>query len=350
MPKPRSSRKAARKTSPLATVLRELVVPAFEQEADPGNDAPAFDLIEPDLDSMEGPAIRGIFRDKHPVNVCAVPIDDERTTLRFSMLAGYLLSDCPSDAILVGNLLEATPFHIRADCQLGLFGRLTIGCDLVVRADDAPLVSRRFGELRQLAEDLDWFFPLRLPHHLDWQDTGEFEIDWNELPHYDLGTFIDQGMEAPPDERTPLTLLRLAQGMSRWQVVLKLLREHPEELPRRKWAPLKCLALCQLRRWLPAIRAAKEGGIRNGRYPGEKWLSPSYLLALIEGGDDIEALRLLAKPVDEEPGFYHWMRGLALHHAGDREQALVAFSHYLSAWPGDVLGGAASQELIADRD
>ncbi len=350
MPKPRSNRRSAGKTSPLVTVLRELVVPAFGEKADPANDPPPFELVEPEPESMKGPAIRGIFRGKLPVYVSATSVDDERTTLRFSMVTGYLLSDCPSVSILIGNLLEATPFHIRADCHLAMFGRLAIGCDLVVRADDAPLVDRRFDELLRLAEDLDWFFPLRLPHHLHWQDIGEFEIDWDELPHYDLGRFLDDGLKAPPEERTPLTLLRLAQGLRRWQDVLRLLREHPEELPRKQWAPLKCMALRQLRRWLPAIRAAKEGGIRNGRYPGGKWLSPSYLHALIEGGDDIEALRLLKKPKEGEPGFYHWLRGLALHRAGDREQASVAFSAYLAAWPGDVLGSTATQDLTGDGD
>ena len=74
-------------------------------------------------------------------------------------------------------------------------------------------------------------------------------------------------MMVPPSERTPLTLLRLAQGLQRWNEVIQLLREHPEEFPRKAWAPLKCLAYRQLKRWLPAIRAAKAGGIRHGRYP-----------------------------------------------------------------------------------
>jgi hypothetical protein len=105
-----------------------------------------------------------------------------------------------------------------------------------------------------------------------------------------------------------------------------------------------------LRRWLPAIRAAKEGGIRNGRYPGGRWLSPSYLLALIEGGDDIEALRILGKPADGEPGYYPWLRGLALHHAGDFEQASKSFASYFAHWPGDVLGVAATNEIAPEDE
>jgi hypothetical protein len=50
-------------------------------------------------------------------------IDDERTLLRLSLLSGYIISDCPSAVILLGNLLEPTPFQIRTDYQLGLMGR-----------------------------------------------------------------------------------------------------------------------------------------------------------------------------------------------------------------------------------
>jgi hypothetical protein len=59
------------------------------------------------------------------------------------------------------------------------------------------------------------------------------------------------------------------------------------------------MAYRELRRWLPAIRAAKAGGIRNGRYPGAKRISPAYTHALIEAGDEIEALKILGK---HQPG------------------------------------------------
>lgn len=350
MSKPRNAQKSTASTSPLITIMRDLVIPAIERESACENAPSGIDIEELDPESSETPTLCALLRGRYVVQVCPMPVDDIRTNLRFSLITGYIIFDCPSDAILIGNLLDPTPFHVRTDCDLGLYGRLTVSCDLIVRADDGPLVERRLGELLQLADDLNWFFPLRLPHHLGWRDVEEFEIDWNELPHYNLSGFLDEGLDAPPDERTPVTLLRLAQGMGRWPDVLKLLRDHPEELPRKKWAPLKCLAYRQLRRWMPAIRAAKDGGIRDGRYPGAKSLSPSYMHALIEGGDDIEALRLLGNPEEGEPGFYHWLRGLALHHAGDREQASMAFSEYLAAWPGDVLGGAASQELTIDRE
>jgi hypothetical protein len=347
----RQRTQSIRSQSPLVAILQQLVVPAFEERApDPTEEGPSFELIEPDPETGENPAVRGRLRGDRLVHVQALPVDEVRSLLRINLLAGHFIADASVPALFIGNLLDATPFHVRSDCELGYHGRMTVGCDLVVRNDDAPLVSRRLGELSQLADDFDWFFPLRMPNRLAWQETFGLELDWSELPHHDLAGFLDDGMKVPHSERTPHTLLRLAQGLDRWNEVIQLLREHPEEFPRKEWAPLKCLAFRQLKRWLPAIRAAKEGGIRNGRYPGGKWLSPSYLHALIEGGDDIEALRLLGKPAADEPDFYAWLRGLAFHRAGDCKQAAKAFSGYFSKWPGDVLGAGATNELQPDGE
>ncbi len=114
-------------------------------------------------------------------------------------------------------------------------------------------------EQTKLAEDLDWFMPLRLPHHLTWKDVNGLEIDWEDLPHNNLHGFLDDGMAVPPDERTPLTLLRIAQGLERWKDVLQLLRDHPDALPSRPYAPMKCMAYRELRRWLPASHPCGEG-------------------------------------------------------------------------------------------
>ena len=51
---------------------------------------------------------------------------------------------------------------------------------------------------------------------------------------------------------------------------------------------------------------------------------------------------------DFEPGFYDWLRGLALHRAGDHEGAETAFTRYFDQWPGDVIGIATTQELVAE--
>jgi hypothetical protein len=347
MAKKSTTRKSPPQPSPLYAVLEQLVVPAFEAESEPQDDGPPFGMSDPE--SGEPPCIRGLLRGERLVHVLPMEIDDTRALLRFSLLSGYIISDCPSAVILLGNLLEHTPFQIRMDCQLGLMGRLSIGCDVTVRADDAPLVRRRLAELLQMAENLDWFMPLRLPHHLTWKDVNGLEIDWEDLPHNNLHGFLDDGMAVPPDERTPLTLLCVAIGLERWKDVLQLLRDHPDALPRRPCAPLKCMAYRELRRWLPAIRAAKAGGIRNGRYPGMKRISPAYTHSLIEAGDEIEALKILGKHQPGEPAYYDWLRGLALHRAGDREQAGAAFQRYSAQWPNDIIGATKVAMLDAEE-
>jgi hypothetical protein len=347
MAKKITKRKSPIQPSPLAIVLGHLVVPALEAEAESGDEGSSIDLSVPE--SGEAPSIRALLRGERLVHVLPMEIDDERTLLRFSLLSGYIISDCPSAVILLGNLLESTPFQIRTDYQLGLMGRLSIGCDVTVRADDEPLVRRRLAELLQMAEDLEWFMPLRLPHHLRWKEVNGLEIDWDDLPHNNLHGFLDDGMAVPPDERTPLTLLRVAQGLERWKDVLQLLRDHPDALPPRVYAPLKCMAYRELRRWLPAIRAAKTGGIRSGRYPGMKRISPAYTHSLIEAGDEIEALKILGKHQPGEPAYYDWLRGLALHRAGDREQAGAAFQRYSAQWPNDIIGATKLAYLDAEE-
>lgn len=339
---------SGRAAPPLVELLTELVVPFFEEEADRTDQGLAVELTAPDGGSSEVPCVQGRLRGKHLVHVAAFPVDELRTNLRLSMLVGYLIADFPPDVILIGNLFDSTPFHVRADLSLGVYGRLSVGCDLVVRGDDHELVRRRLGELLELGDDLEWFLPLRLPHCLGWREVSGLEVEWEELPQQALEEYLDGGLIAPPGERTPFTLLRLAQGLGRWEDVLQLLQEHPDEFPRRDVAPLKCLALRELKRWMPAIRAARQGGIRQGRYPGIGRLSPSYMHCLIEGGDEIEALRLLAKPVPGEPGYYDWLRGLALHRAGDPDQAQEVFARYVNRYPGDVLAIAGMEVLESD--
>jgi hypothetical protein len=272
------------------------------------------------------------------IHATPLPIDETYSLLRISLRCGYIISDCPSAVLLLGTLLGPTPFWIRSHYELGRVGEICIGCDLNVRADDGPLVRRRISEMRQLADDLHRLLPLRIPHYLDWRSVQGLELDWDDLPHDDLGGFLDDAMMAPRSERTPLTLLRLAHGLERWHDVLRLLREHPEELPSREHASLKCLACHELKRWLPAIRAAKAGGLRRGCYPDAEWVSPVYTHSLIQAGDEIEALRLIGKYQAGEPAHYDWLRGLAFHHAGDRKQAADAFERHFGRWACDVIG------------
>ena len=108
------------------------------------------------------------------------------------------------------------------------------------------------------------------------------------------------------------------------------------------------LALAELGRWLPALEAAEQAGIRDGKYEGTSWLSPSYMQALIEAGKDIEALGFLGQPLDGEPAFYDWLRGLALHRAGDHDRAGECFRRYFDRWPGDLIGRSLTAELAGE--
>ena len=57
MPKPRSNKKSLRITSLMGDVLRQLVVPAFEDEADSTADGQTFKLTEPEGDSTAAPFV-----------------------------------------------------------------------------------------------------------------------------------------------------------------------------------------------------------------------------------------------------------------------------------------------------
>jgi len=61
----------------------------------------------------------------------------------------------------------------------------------MVRADDGPMLRRTLDEMLRLAIDLDWFFQLRLPNRIHWMEAVQMEIQWEELPHHDLDSFLD---------------------------------------------------------------------------------------------------------------------------------------------------------------
>ena len=185
-------------------ILESLVVPAFEEAVCAEVEAAENIEILGDSDEV---CLRGVLGAGHLVQVIPSEIDRERTQLRFSMIAGVFVGDVATQALLVGNLLESTPFHVQADFLLGNCGQMMVGCDLVVCDDDEPLVRRRLAELLQLANDLEWFFPLRMPSRIRWLESCNMEIPWSELPHGELAEFFDGGMQAPPVERTPVTLL-----------------------------------------------------------------------------------------------------------------------------------------------
>lgn len=341
------TRRSRRPANPLRATLNSLVMPVLHEHQlatpDPEDSLRWFK----DDNTL---AVRACLRGQQMLEAGVERLDDTRSLLRLRLPAGVFAEGRGSQAMVVGTLIDHTPFHVCLNTGFGFFGHMLVGCDLVVRADDHSIVKRRITELLALSRDFDWFFPLRMPTRLRLGDIADLEIPWEDLPHGNLGEFVDNGMASPPIERTPLLLCRLAHGLGRWDDLLRLLREHPEELPAKANAPLKALACRELERWRPALEAAKIGGYENGRYPGVPRLSPSCLHAQIEAGQDIEALKLLGKPVADEPGFYDWLRGLALFKAGDKDGADHAFTRYFDKWPGDVIGVNITRALTGADD
>lgn len=342
MSKSPPQKKPSRKPDPLRKVMDDLVIPVFQELAVEGVD----DAVVMADDGGRDLSVHGILEGNQLVFLSPQAIDHERTLLRVSMVAGMFIGDIAMKALLVGTLLEDSLFHVQAGFDLGRKGEMLVGCDLVVRADDGPLLRQRLEDLLCVGYSLDWFFPLRMPNRLRWSDLGTMEIEWEDLPHGDLDEFLADALQVPPAERTPVTLVRIAQALGQWKDVLRLMREHPDDFADDLEAPLKVMALRELGRWLPATEVAEqEGGLVEGRYDGAPWISPSYLHASIEAGRDIEALRILGQPGDDEPGFYDWLRGLALHRAGDFEGAEAAFDRYFDRWPRDVIGFAKTGKL-----
>ena len=145
-------------------------------------------------------------------------------------------------------------------------------------------------------------------------------------------------------------LLFLALGLWQWKDVLRIIARsrrtsEPDHL---STAALGARAWQEFGRWDRVLTMAREGEIKEGRFPKAPWLSPCYLRALVETVEDIEALRLLGKPEEGEPGFYNLMRGRALHAAGDPEGARTAFDSYLKVWPGDLETRSEVFQLLGD--
>jgi hypothetical protein len=122
--------------------MEELVIPVIIEHIPESTSGPAYEIYAyPDGTNH----LCAVLHHHHSVEILSEPFDEARTRLRFSLECGYLHGDYPSDVLLLGNFLDPTPFHVRADTRLGMYGRLTVGCDLVVCADDEPMVRRTFG-------------------------------------------------------------------------------------------------------------------------------------------------------------------------------------------------------------
>jgi len=333
----------------LHEVLENLVRPFMDEAAvDAHEDFEPVSIHEKE----EGqPVLEAMIGQGFIIRVEPYAIDGERTMLRVFYLAGHFLGNVALHAAVIGHLIENRAFQVRYGDGLFEDGQMSLGFDLVVRADDEAMVRMRLMDLVRLAMNLEWYYPMWMPMRLSWPSLIGNEVDWGDLPKgEELENFLETAMVAPPIERTPRILLRVAQGLGEWKTVLRLLREHPEELTMEEFGPLKMLAHRECGQWLKAIRTAEECEIEDGSFPDAPWMSPSYLHALIAVGEEIEALRLLGPSCDEEPPFYDWLRGFALHKAGDKKRALEAFETYFQYWPGDMIALASTKELLGEEE
>ncbi len=266
--------------------------------------------------------------------------DEHRATVSFDLHAGLFLTNAPVVVLQFGPLLENTPFNIHFGSDLVSGGILRIGCSLNIHPGDTDLVAKRTRQLVQLAYDLDWFTSIYFPERLGFGQQAHLESAFGPdcLGDEDLPERLESGIRSNDDGVDTAALLFLALALGQWKDILRIIARNSrisgsEDL----CAPsLGARAWQELGRWDRVLAMSKQGGIKEGRFPKGRWLSPCYLRALIETGEDIEALRLLGKPEEGEPGFYNLMRGRALHAAGDPEGARTAFDSYLKVWPGDI--------------
>ena len=266
--------------------------------------------------------------------------DEHRATVSFDLHAGLFLTNAPIAVLQLGPLLENTPFNIHFDSDLVSGGQLRIGSRLNIHPGDTDLVRKRTRQLIQLAYDLDWFTSIYFPERLGFGQQARLESAFGPdcFGDEDLPDRLEAGIRSNDESVDTTALLVLALGLGQWKDILRIIARNSrisgsEDL----CAPsLGARAWQELGRWDRVLAMSKQGGIKEGRFPKGRWLSPCYLRALIETGEDIEALRLLGKPEEGDPGFYSLLRGRALHAAGDRAGARAAFERYLKAWPGDI--------------
>ena len=280
--------------------------------------------------------------------------DDQRATVSFDLHVGLFLANAPTAVLQLGPLLETSPFNIHFGPELVSRGSIRIGCQLHIHPGDTDLVAKRTRQLLQLAYDLDWFTSIYLPERLGFSQLARLESAFGEdcLEDGELPGRLEDGIRSKDESVDTAALLVLALGLGQWKDILRIIARNSRITGGQDLcAPaLGARAWQELGRWDRVVTMAKQGDIQEGRFPDSPWLSPCYLRGLIETGEDIEALRLLGKPEEGEPGFYDLMRGRALHAAGDPEGSRAAFDRYLTAWPGDFETRSTAYQLLEKKD
>jgi len=211
---------------PLRATLENLVMPVFEEFACWDQDGPRKSKIYDD-DGQLG--LCGFLDGPHLISVTPIAIDHVRTILRFELEVGVFLNHLGDRALILGALLEGSLFHVHFGLRSTIRGKLNVACDFTVREDDQPLVYQRIVQLIGIGNLLDWFLALHMPERLSLRDLVILQNAWGDSLNEDWGAILDRGLEAPPFERSVENLLPIAQGLGRWEDVLRLLAEHPDE-------------------------------------------------------------------------------------------------------------------------
>ena len=341
-----------------STFLEKVVVPILESrlplpegEADGDGD---FKLINRSREKDGSVLVHAPWNTTQILCVSFHRRDEHRATVSFDLHAGLFLTNAPIAVLQLGPLLEITPFNIHFDSDLVSGGQLRIGSRLNIHPGDSDLVRKRTSQLIQLAYDLDWFTSLYFPERLGFGQQAHLESTFGPdcLGDEDLPERLESGIRSNDDGVDTAALLFLALALGQWKDILRIIARNSRISGEQDLcAPsLGARAWQELGRWDRVLAMSKQGGIKEGRFPKGRWLSPCYLRALIETGEDIEALRLLGKPEEGEPGFYDLLRGRALHAAGDRSGARTTFQRYLDVWPGDLETRSELFQLLGNDD
>lgn len=327
-----------KKPRPLSakSFLEKFVLPALASRLPPDDEGEATAFLN--QSEGEPPTIYGSYRDSQILSVEFKRLDAQRALLTFSITVGYFLQDLNDAVFQIGPFVQGSSFRLNFDEALYCSGQISISSELVIHGTDTDLLTERLDELVQLTADLDWFCALRIPSRLSFMSKAKIVevLEAHQLNPEGVVKFLEDGLAVPGGGEDPEILMLLAWALGRWTDLLRVLDEYPDEISPEMAAPIRARALCELGRWKASLAAARVAGIVDGSYPGATRLSPGYLQALIESGDEIEALRLLGRATEGEPGFYQLLRGVARHAAGDLIGSRAPLESYFAQWPGDL--------------
>ena len=316
--------------------LKKCVLPALTARLPP--DEEGEDTVFLDESEGEAPSLYASYRNSQVVTVEFKRLDAQRALLTFSITVGHFLQDLSDAVFRIGPFVQGSTFRLNFDEALYCSGQISLSSELVIHGTDPDLLTERIDELVQLAADLEWFCTLRIPSRLSFLNKAKVAevLEPHQFNPDGILQFLRDGLAIPGGAGDPEILVLLAWAMGRWADLLRILDNHPHEISPEMADTIRSRALCELHRWKPSLAAARAAGIKDGIYPGGPWLSPSHLHALIESGDEIEALRLLGRATDGEPGFYEFLRSVARHAAGDVVGSRTTLERYLAQWPGDL--------------